>query len=97
MWLRGLDGVDIILEKYKTYQRKVIDQASEMQRFITIKDELEALRTEIIQADYSRKLETRLNDMMQETFLISQYHCSVIRKKILPRSYILLYKLILIF
>ncbi|PKG45434.1 MULTISPECIES: ATP-dependent endonuclease [unclassified Planococcus (in: firmicutes)] len=69
MWLRGLDGVDIILEKVqKLIKEKVIDQASEMQRFITIKDELEALRTEIIQADYSRKLETRLNDMMQETF-----------------------------
>lgn len=69
IWLKGLDGVDIILEKVqKLIKEKVIDQASELQRFNMIKQELERLREDVIRAEYSQKLQGRLNEMMQETF-----------------------------
>lgn len=69
LWLKGLDSVDIVLEKVqKLIKEKVLDNASELERFINIKGELEKLREEIIAADFSKRVERRLNDLMQETF-----------------------------
>lgn len=69
IWLRGLDDVEIILEKVqKLIKEKVIDNAINSSRISTIQYELEELRKEIVQDEYSVKLETRLNEMMQETF-----------------------------
>ncbi|MCA1011400.1 ATP-dependent nuclease [Halobacillus halophilus] len=69
VWLKGLDSVDIVLEKVqKMVKEKVLDNASELERFNNIKKDLEELRKEIIQADFSQKVEGRLNDLMQETF-----------------------------
>lgn len=69
IWLRGLDDVEIILEKVqKLVKEKVIDNAVNSTRFETIELELQELRREIVQDEYSIKLEKRLNEMMQETF-----------------------------
>lgn len=69
IWLKGLDSVDIILEKVqKLILKKVLDKASELKRFNNIKSELEKLREDIITADFSKKVEGRLNTLMQETF-----------------------------
>ncbi|WP_410502832.1 AAA family ATPase [Exiguobacterium acetylicum] len=69
IWLRGLDDVDIILANVqKLIKEKVIDNAVTSSRFLTIQSELEELRKEVIQNEYSVKLESRLNVMMQETF-----------------------------
>lgn len=69
IWLKGLDSVDIILEKVqKLIKEKVLDRASELERFKNIKSELEKLREDIILADFSKKVEGRLNSLMQETF-----------------------------
>lgn len=69
IWLKGLDSVEIILEKVqKLIKEKVLDKASDLERFISIKSELEKLREEVIAADFSKKVESRLNVLMQETF-----------------------------
>jgi len=69
IWLRGLDDVEIILANVqKLIKEKVIDNAVSSSRIGTIQSELEELRKEILQDEYSIKLESRLNDMMQETF-----------------------------
>jgi putative ATP-dependent endonuclease of the OLD family len=69
IWLRGLDSVDIVLEKVqKLVKEKVLDNASELEQFKKIKKDLKVLRDEIVNADFSKKVEKRLNDLMSETF-----------------------------
>lgn len=69
IWLRGLDDVEIVLEKVqKLIKDKVIDNAINSTRFEIIQTQLETLRQEVISDEYSIRLQTRLNEMMQETF-----------------------------
>ncbi|QKY70292.1 ATP-dependent endonuclease [Lentibacillus sp. CBA3610] len=69
IWLKGLDSVELVLEKVqKLVKEKVLDNASELERFKYIKTELEELRREVMATDFSQKVEGRLNDLMQETF-----------------------------
>jgi len=69
VWLKGLDSVEIILEKVqKMIKEKVLENAPNLDRFETIEKELEKLREDIIADDFSQKLESRLNTLMQDTF-----------------------------
>src|SRR5699024_5782593 len=61
VWLKGLDSVEIILEKVqKMIKEKVLENAPNLDRFETIEKELEKLREDIIADDFSQKLESRL-------------------------------------
>lgn len=69
VWLKGLDSVEIILEKVqKMIKEKVLDNATELDSYNVIEEELKNLRQDIVTDDFSQKMEGRLNELMQETF-----------------------------
>ncbi|MFJ7827598.1 ATP-dependent nuclease [Psychrobacillus sp. NPDC096623] len=69
VWLRGLDSVEIILESVqKLIKDKVLVRAAESERYKLLEKELEELRKDIIGDDYAQKIQTKLTDLMNETF-----------------------------
>ncbi|WLV25176.1 AAA family ATPase [Aciduricibacillus chroicocephali] len=69
IWLRGLDSVEIILENVqKLIKEQVLNRATEFKRYKIIEEQLKELRKEIIDDEYSQKIQSRLTELMQETF-----------------------------
>jgi Predicted ATP-dependent endonuclease of the OLD family len=69
VWLKGLDSVQIIFENVqKMVKEKVMSRIEELPRFKTISDELDKLRQDIIDDEYTKKIESKLTKLMEETF-----------------------------
>lgn len=69
VWLRGLDSVEIVLENVqKLIKEKVLVRATGLERYKKIEEELEKLRKDIVNDEYSQKIQSRLTDLMKETF-----------------------------
>ncbi|MGE7918266.1 ATP-dependent nuclease [Viridibacillus sp. NPDC093762] len=69
VWLRGLDSVEMILDSVqKLIKDKVLVRAAESVRYKLLEKELEELRKDIIADDYSQKIQTKLTELMNDTF-----------------------------
>ncbi|MCJ8172539.1 ATP-dependent nuclease [Clostridium botulinum] len=69
IWLKGLDSVQIVFDNVqKMVKEKVMSRIEELPRFKIISDELDKLRQDIINDEYTRKIESKLTELMEETF-----------------------------
>lgn len=69
IWLKGLDSVQIIFENVqKIVKEKVMSRITELPRFKLIDEELASLRQDIIDDEYTKKVEDKLTSLIAETF-----------------------------
>lgn len=69
IWLKGLDSVQIIFDNVqKMVKEKVMCRVKDLPRFKVIDKELSELRQDIINDQYTQKIESKLTGLMQGTF-----------------------------
>ncbi|WP_426984544.1 ATP-dependent nuclease [Brevibacillus borstelensis] len=69
VWLKGLDSVDIIFENVqKIVKEKVLSRVTELPRFKEIEKEIASLRHDIINDDFTKRIERKLTELMEDTF-----------------------------
>lgn len=69
VWLKGLDSVDIIFENVqKMVKEKVLSRVTELPRFKEIEKEIASLRHDIINDEFTKRIERKLTELMEDTF-----------------------------
>lgn len=69
VWLKGLDSVNIIFENVqKMVKEKVLSRVTELPRFKEIEKEMAKLRQDIINDDFTKRIESKLTELMEDTF-----------------------------
>ncbi|AWE08815.1 ATP-dependent endonuclease [Lysinibacillus sp. 2017] len=69
IWLRGLDSAEAILETVnKLIKEKVISKVTELPIYTQLNSNLEVLRNEIREHEYTIKLQDRLDGLLKDTF-----------------------------